>query len=224
MTTTDPTTSRTQAVYDDLRKDILGGVLPPGSPLRLQALAARHRVSTSVLREALTRLVEHRLAVLTPNRGFRVVDVSRADLLELAELLTMLGGLALEKSIRLGDLAWEARVVSAHHVLEHTPQLRDDGTPTEDWVTAHADFHDALGSACGSPRLLDYLRTLLSGSELYQQLAGTPDVDMAEDALTEDRELMQLATTRATGEARALLDRHIQRSMDWLLDHLPTDA
>ncbi|PRY39581.1 GntR family transcriptional regulator [Umezawaea tangerina] len=223
MTATTRTASRTQMVYDGLRADILSGVLRPGSPLRLQVAADRYQVSMSVLREALTRLVEHRLAVLTPNRGFRVVEVSRADLLELGELLQLLAGLALEKSMRLGDLRWEARVVSAHHVLEHTAQLHQDGSPTDEWVRAHADFHNALGEACGSPRLLDYLRTLLHSSELYQQLAGTPDVDMAEHALAEDRELMVLATTRKTDEARALLDRHVQRSVDWLLDNLPVE-
>ena len=223
MAATESTTSRTQLIHNCLRRDILSGALPPGSPLRLQALAEKYQVSMSVLREALTKLVEQRLAVLAPNRGFRVVEVSRADLLEISELLKLLGGLALEKSIRLGDLQWEARVVSAHHVLEHTRQLHDDGNLTEDWVRAHADFHDALSGACGSPRLLDYLRTLLSSTEFYQRLAGIPDVDMSEGALAEDRELMTLATGRKSAESRALLDRHIQRSMDWLLDHSFTE-
>ncbi|MTD58900.1 GntR family transcriptional regulator [Amycolatopsis pithecellobii] len=220
MAATKSSASRAQMVHDSLRRDILSGTLQPGSPLRLQALAAKYEVSMSVVREALTRLVEHHLVALETNRGFRVVDVSRADLLEISELLKLLAGRALEKSIRLGDLQWQGQVVSAHHVLEHTPRLDDDGTPTEEWVRAHAEFHDALGSACGSPRLLDYLRTLMSSSEFYQRLAGTPVADMAEEVIAEDRELMELATARKTREAGALLDKHIQRSMDWLLEHL----
>jgi len=59
----------------------------------------------------------------------------------------------------------------------HSPWLSTHGNLTEDWVRAHSDFHDALSGACGSPRLLDYLRTLLSSTEFYQRLAGIPDVD-----------------------------------------------
>jgi DNA-binding GntR family transcriptional regulator len=212
-----------QMVHDGLRRDILSGALKPGEPLRLQALAARYEVSMSVVREALTRLAENHLAVLAPHRGFRVVDVSREDLLEVRELLHTIGGLALEKSIAAGGLEWEARVVSAHHVLERTPQLSDGGTPTEDWVRAHAQFHLALSEACGNARMLDYLRSLLSSSEFYLQLGGSPNADMTEDALAEDRQLMELAVARKGSEARNLLDRHIQRSTDWLLDHLPDD-
>src|SRR5471032_953685 len=127
MSQTVASTSRAVFVHDNIRADILSGALLPGTPLRLAALAKRYDVSMSVVREALTRLSEHNLAVLAPNQGFRVVEISRPDLLELTELRANLEGLALTRSIDRGDVQWEARVISAHHVLERATMAREDG-------------------------------------------------------------------------------------------------
>jgi GntR family carbon starvation induced transcriptional regulator len=214
--TSETATSRAAHVHDLVRSDILSGALAPGEPLRLAALAARYRVSMSVVREALTRLSEHNLAVLVPNQGFRVIEISRDDLIELTELRINLEGLALGKSIDLGDVKWEAQVVSAHHVLERATMSREDGLgSTDEWSEAHADFHDALVSACSSPRLLGLTRSLRTSAELYRQLSGLRD--SARDLQGEHRELMELATSRRRAEATAALTRHIRVTTEVVL-------
>ena len=59
-------TTRTVSVYDRLRADLLSGRIPPGTRLKLVALAAEHSVSMSVIREALSRLSAEGLVVATP--------------------------------------------------------------------------------------------------------------------------------------------------------------
>lgn len=209
--------SRATTVHDSIRADILRGDIPPGTPLRVQALADKYDVSMAVLREALTRLVEHNLATLAPNQGFRVVQISRQDLVNLTELRINLEGMALTKSIELGDVKWEARVVSTHHVVERATYLRADGAgSTDEWTEAHALFHDALVDACGSPRLLELTRSLRNSAELYRQLSGLSARDHRDPA-TEHRELMELATAREAKKARETLTRHIQRTTDAVL-------
>ena len=144
--------TRAAQVHDILRADILRGDLAPGEPLRLAALAANYDASMSVVREALGRLAEHNLAVLTPNQGFRVVDISRADLVAITELRVMLEGEALRHSIEHGDVQWEAAVVSAHHVLERVTFTSDDEPgSTQEWSDAHAAFHIALSLGVRQP-------------------------------------------------------------------------
>jgi len=212
------TTSRAVFVHDLVRTDILSGVLRPGEPLRLAPLAAKYDVSMSVVREALTRLAEHNLAVLLPNQGFRVVEISRDDLIELTELRINLEGLALAKSIEQGDVQWEASVVSAHHVLERATMSREDGFgSTDEWSEAHSAFHDALVSACESPRLLGLTRSLRNSAELDRQLSAVGQVEVGRDLAAEHLELMELATTKRTAEAREALARHIQTTTDVVL-------
>jgi GntR family carbon starvation induced transcriptional regulator len=219
MSQTATSTSRAVFVHDGIRADILSGALLPGSPLRLAALAKRYDVSMSVVREALTRLAEHNLAVLAPNQGFRVVDISRADLLELTDLRTNLEGIALARSIERGDVQWEAQVVSAHHVLERATMAREDGLgSTDEWSEAHAEFHEALVSACESPRLLSITQSLRNSAELYRQLSVLRSAESGRDLAHEHRQLMELAVARKAREATTALARHIERTTELVLE------
>lgn len=216
--------SLSQQVYDDLRTDILNGRHAPGSPLRLAALAKRFGVSTAVVREALIRLAERHLLVLSPNQGFRVVQISREDLIELTDIRARLECLALQQSIENGDMEWEARVVSTHHVLERTPFLRSDGPgSTDEWAAAHNAFHEALGAGCGNRRLLQMTHLLRDSSELYRQLSAQTLAERDRDVLGEHRRLMELATSRQADEAVEALDEHLRRTTNLLLDHVLED-
>lgn len=205
-----------QQVHEAIRADIILGVHSPGAPLRLAALAKQFDVSMSVVREALVRLSEQGLAVLTHNQGFRVVDVSRRDLRELTDLRVLIEGRAFEESIAAGSVQWEAQVLSAHHVLERaTPTREGEPGATEEWSLAHEQFHDALVCACGNQRLVAMTRSLREGAELYRQLSVRhPGRDVA----AEHRELMELAIARREGEARAALEQHIRLTTTLILD------
>ncbi|MDQ1491526.1 MAG: hypothetical protein QOJ23_4040, partial [Actinomycetota bacterium] len=71
-------TTRTEEVYDELRRELLdlNGGLEPGQRLKLVDLAQRFDASLSVIREALTRLAGQGLLVATPQRGFSVRELS----------------------------------------------------------------------------------------------------------------------------------------------------
>jgi GntR family carbon starvation induced transcriptional regulator len=208
------TLTRTQRVYEALRTDILQGVRAPGSALRIQEIVDVHKVSMSVVREALVRLSEQHLVTFEPNVGFRVVEVSRVDLDDLVSTRIDLEGLALRRSIERGGLDWEARVISAHHVLDNTPMMASEAIGTTDeWTVAHTAFHEALESSCGSLRLSNFTRALRDSAEIYRQLSGRPNVG-TRDIAGEHRELMELATARRAADAVESLRRHLMRTAE----------
>ena len=213
----DEGTTRVARLHDILRADVLRGVLLPGQPLRLAALSKTHDVSMSVVREALARLAEGNLAVLTPNHGYRVVEVSLEDLISITELRVMLEADALRRSIAHGDVAWEARVVASHHVLERAA-LHQGGSPgsTQEWSEAHADFHAALIAACNNGRMLAITSQLRDGAEIYRQLSDGNLHGGERDIAGEHREIMELATARDPRAVEAL-QRHLQRTTDELI-------
>lgn len=212
MATTDTGVTRAQHVYDELRGAILRGDFAPGTALRLKELSEQYGVSMSVIREALTRLTEKHLVTNTPNSGFRVAEITRADLEDLVDMRIQFEGLALQRSIEQGDVDWAAQVVSAHYVLENTPfHVAGQLGTTDEWAIAHDAFHDALGVACGSPRLLSYTRMLRDSAELYRQLSGASSGrSTPRDIAAEHRELMELATARQAVAARAALEKHLR--------------
>jgi DNA-binding GntR family transcriptional regulator len=64
--------SLSHQVANDLRRDIIAGVLAPGTWLKTEELAARYQVSANPVREALWKLQGEGFVVANPNQGARV--------------------------------------------------------------------------------------------------------------------------------------------------------
>ena len=121
------TSTRAEHVHATLKTEILGGVLLPGTRLRVVELAERFSVSQTVVREALTRLAEQRIVEASPQQGYRVAPLTLADLNALTETRVHIEGLALRLAVVRGDVSWETEVVAAHHQLTRTAALTEDG-------------------------------------------------------------------------------------------------
>lgn len=80
------------AMLADLRTEILSGLLPPGMPLREQALADRFGVSRARLREALAALEQTGLVERQANRGAVVRRLDAAELCHVFEVREALEG------------------------------------------------------------------------------------------------------------------------------------
>ena len=100
-----------------------------------------------MLREGLPRLVEQGLATNEAQLGFRVVTVSPESLRYLTAARCAIETLVTRQSMEAGDLAWESRLVAAHHALSRTgpPEAR------EQWMARHEEFHATLLSGCPNP-------------------------------------------------------------------------
>ena len=66
-----------------IRSDIIACRLMPNERLRFEALRERYGMGVSPLREALMRLEAEGLVELEQNKGFRVSEVSRENLVDL---------------------------------------------------------------------------------------------------------------------------------------------
>jgi len=204
-------------VYDLLRSDLLNGVLQPDQKLKMVELTERFGVSQSVIREALTRLTEQGLLVATPQRGFRVRDLSIEDIAELTETRIQVESLALRLAVQRGDLQWETGILAAHHRLERTPVSRDDGTFNEDWSVQHRDFHQALLTGCSNRRLESVANSLRDSAELYRRWYWVLTDDHQRDLAAEHRQLKELALARDADRAIAVLTEHIDRAPSLLI-------
>ena len=209
--------TRTEQVYDLLRSELLNGVLQPSQKLKMVELTERFSVSQSVIREALTRLTEQGLLIATPQRGFRVRDLSVEDIAELTETRIHVESLALRLAVQRGDLQWETAILAAHHRLERTPVTRDDRTFNEDWSVQHRDFHQALLAGCGNRRLESVANSLRDSAELYRRWYWVLTDDHQRDLAREHRQLKELALARDAHRAIEVLTEHIDRAPSLLI-------
>lgn len=213
-------------VHAQLRSDILAGRLPPGARLKMSETAGDLQVSLSVLREALARLAEQSLVVLEPQAGYRVVPLSRDELLDLTAARVQIEGAALRESIARGDTAWEARVTAAHRALGRTLRYPSEGPDRakERWMQAHLEFHTSLLAGCGSRRLLGIATSLRETAEVYRRWSLPRGGDGDRDVAGEHRALLDAAVAREAERAVGLHALHIERTTEALLRSFPEPA
>ena len=98
-------TTLSEQIYVILRSDILTGKIPLGEKLTLKNLKNRFEVSSTPIREALTRLTEDGLAEYYSNVGVNVISLSEKDLIELYQFMGDLDRLAILYSTAWPDQA-----------------------------------------------------------------------------------------------------------------------
>lgn len=207
-------------VRDRLRQDILGGKWVPGEKLQLVALSNHYGTSSTVVREALTRLTGDRLVELKPNRGFFVPRLSLDGLRDFNELRCLSEEFGIQLAIERGDLQWESEVFASHHTLERTPRLADSesGALTPEWLDAHAAFHAKLLSSCGLQVLIDLTAVLSDANTLYRRWAAPSQASLLRDIAQEHRDILQAVLDRDAERAGELLRRHYTLSMELILE------
>jgi GntR family transcriptional regulator, carbon starvation induced regulator len=195
---------------DQIRADIVRGVLKPGEKLRIQSLSEKYAMNASAIREALSRLVTDGLVEAVDQRGFRVTRISRQDLLDLTQARIDLECLLLTRSIELGDVEWESKIVSALHQLSRCapPSASPAANPSQDWGLLHQRFHEALISGGHSTWLFNFSRLLYEQSERYRNVAEHLTNEQSRDALKEHRDLTEAVLQRNAPLACAHLKEH----------------
>src|SRR6266481_3913968 len=191
--------SRTLAdeAYSRIRGAMHSGQLKPGHKLRFSELQELTDTSVTPVREALARLTAEGFTELEGHRGYRVAPVSSQDLWDILRNRQQLESEALRLSIELGDEHWEARLISAHHLLSHMDRERAD-LPTavdERWEQRHEAFHEALIAACQSKVLLGFCIQLSARANRYRRLSITVP-DIPRDVRTEHRLIFEAAIVR----------------------------
>lgn len=207
-------------VHDRIRRDILRGEIKPGTRLQPPRLAGHYATSTTVIREALTRLSTESIVVNHPQRGFFVQELSIPELNGLTLVRKHADALALRLAIEKGDLEWESSVVTAHHVLQRTPRRESDNPQhtTEAWSEAHRSFHSALISACGIPTLQRLSQELFDSTELYRRWTAPFEQPTNRDIEREHSEILEAVIARDADRAVAVLCNHYQLSHDIIIE------
>ncbi|MDP9083940.1 MAG: FCD domain-containing protein [Pseudomonadota bacterium] len=213
--------SVTVAAYERLRRDLITGVLPPGSRLKISDLCQSTAINLSAIREALSKLSAEGLVIALPQRGFRAAPVSPTDLMELTRARIEIETVCLRSSLQLGDVDWESAVVAASHAMDRTPPVSPVSHPAvyARWCEVHERFHRALCSACDNSRLLRIRDMLYVESERYRYLA-TRFAGSRRAATEEHHALVEAALARDGDRLAKIITAHFEITTADLLNSL----
>ena len=183
-----------------LRSDIIACRLMPNERLRVEALRERYGMGTSPIREALMRLEAEGLVELEQNKGFKVSEVSRENLLDLMRTRIEIETSRCAGRWRRAASNGRPDLLSAFTGCRGRPSRSGNPDDQRAWSKEHADFHAALVSACGSRPAVDLL-ALFEQAERYVALSIISNGPLRDD-VTEHKQLMRAALT-ATSTRRS---------------------
>lgn len=203
-----------EQAFARMRRDVLTGNFAAGAKLKVDELQKAYGVSSSPLREALSRLAQEGLVRADERRGFRVSPLSVTDLADITRMRIMLDVPALKDSMREGKDDWEANIVAAFHRLEKIESRLSDGPVVldEDWSALHRGFHMALISACASQRQLAWSASLFDQAERYRRFSARYRKTLKRKS-SEHKRIMEATLDRDAPTASLLLKEHIMSTL-----------
>lgn len=185
-----------------LRKAILSGRLPGGTPLRQEDLAVAFGVSRMPVREALRKLEAQALLDFVPHKGAVVTDISATDAADIYAIRMALEPATFERSIP----ALDARALDcAEEQLAEMDHEQDQGRMGE----LNRRFHMTLYSAAGSPKLIALTESYLVSFDRYLRfhLAANGPAHLSQN---EHRAMLEAARARDISKATEILRTHIE--------------
>jgi len=204
-------THRADIAYEALRDSILSCELKPNARLRLEELRDQFQLGISPIREALMRLEMDDLVRLERNKGFSVARVSPGHLKDSIAIRSEVEKFILHWAIERGDVAWEANLISAFHLLSRQQKYSPDNPAkiNPDWNKAHRYFHLTLVSGCNAPSMFKIYSQLEAQTERYVALAILNSRQPRDDN-SEHKLLMDAALERNVELVQELSEKHIQ--------------
>ena len=198
-------TSVVDLVIREVRRSILDGSLPPGSPVSITELSERLEVSHIPVREALRRLEGEGLVELRRSRSAVVAPLSREDFEDVFHLRGLLEADVYARAVKLFTAEDVEELEAAFAALAIRPE--DD---LESLSARHVEFHRLLARPAASEwdrRLLDLI---WQANERYMFLILG---ELMEDRPTVFRDahlpFMEAVRSRSPRAARSAVTAHL---------------
>lgn len=198
-----------QRVAAGLRAALMSGELDPGRVYSAPTLAARFEVSATPVRESMLDLARDGLVEVVRNTGYRVREVSAAELDQLAEVRLLLevpvmGAIAAEHSEA------DAERLRALEPLVAAMEAAERANDIVEYLMVDTQFHTSFFELHGNPELVAIVRRARERSRMRGLLPLARSGRLTAST-QEHRAMIDLALRRDRPGLEALVRRHIER-------------
>ena len=205
--------------YEIIKLSILDGSFPAGSRLKENELTALCGVSRTPVREALRRLANEGLVVVTPNVGAQVSSIAAAELEEIYTLRGMVESYAAQRaSSRITPEAL-MRLKQLAGLMEQAVKNGAD-TINRDFTPANAEFHHIILDAAMSPRLSSMASLVIEIPLTLRTLARYSHQDRRR-SLHHHRELIEALQAHDGVWAASVMKSHVHAAFQALIRATP---
>ncbi|WP_288960835.1 GntR family transcriptional regulator [uncultured Sulfitobacter sp.] len=207
-------TSLGEKVYVELKTSIIVGDIQQGAVFNEAELAARFSVSTSPVKEALSRLRQDGLVRVIGRRGYAVTELTLQDFHDLIEIRIVLECAACELA---------ARLVTDDHVaqmraLSSVEMDLLDGESRRAFTRANQDFHELIPKIAGNARMLRAIQQNFVDMQraLFLDIARGDEVGLIHD----HDDIIEALARRDPQAARRAMYQHIIQARDRVINRM----
>lgn len=195
--------TKAEAVYQEIRSQILRGVLPPASPLNQDALAPELGVSVTPVREAVRRLESEGLVQFQAHKS---VIVSPLSLDELSEIYDV----RLQLDPHAAAVATTKASEEALARIEEMARTEVSSDPLEQ-ATINRAFHRSIYVESGNVLLIEILDRLWERTDRYRTMLVSTEVDV-KTVVREHLEIVVAMRSRRSREVAKLIRAHVMKA------------
>ena len=206
-------------VLDALRMMISTGQLQQGEHLKEAEIAQALGVSRGPVREALIQLANEGFVELKRHRGAFVVELTRADIIEVYTLRLALERLAVE---RTAERMTPELLAQMDAVLERMQRV-DDGYEAQAVTQLDLEFHDLLYKAADHRRLENSWEHIRSQVEFFLNARNDSFRDFLQVGYAEHAELRDVLAKRDPELAAKAIQSHLEGAYHRLLATHPQE-
>ncbi|MTD56557.1 GntR family transcriptional regulator [Amycolatopsis pithecellobii] len=214
-----------KAVYQELRRMLLDGVIPPGEAVSQVQLAKQLGVSTTPMREAMRLLEGEGLLVFEPNRRMRASPIRPADVDSTFASRIALESVAIRITVPLLETQDLEDLNARLSEMDEAREARD----IDSWDSAHQAFHALLVSRVGDP-MNRAVRWLADQTERFRRIGfGAAAPTIWESTMAEHRQIVESCRSQDATSAARLLGTHFGHAAlalfeQWSLEHEPAEV
>ena len=211
----------TEQAFRKIRHAIIACEINPGHKLKVEELSQQYQISSSPVREALTRLSETGFVESLDNKGFRSSMLTIEGIQELTQVRLLIETHALVDAIAHGDDQWEANVVANAHALSLIERKITDSNLAlnDEWSTRHRTFHLSIYEGSPSKLIKGILVNLFDNGDRYRKFSALHRT-VNRKKNNEHQQILKAVIDRDTEAAVELLKTHIQATESLVIQGL----
>ena len=198
---------QTETLIAAILADIDEGRLAPGQEIDEAALAARHGVSRTPIREAYIQLEAFGLIRRLPRKGAVLFKPSLEEFLAIQEVHARLEGQAAGLAARRMSPDMRAWLEAAVIACEVHAEQQGDADP-DGYYQKNLRFHEAVALGAGNPVLLEMIKTNARKLMAYYRARYRYPGAIAQSAL-EHRAIATLILSHDREGAEAAMEAHV---------------
>lgn len=198
------------SIASKLEDEITAGAIEPGAELIQTDLAKRFAVSRIPIRDALQVLAAAGLVTITPNRGARVIQLTKGEVREVYDLRILLECDCLKQAI-------PKMTAEDHKRIELNLLKSNLDSLTDAWADADWSFHASLYAPADRSRQVALIRSLRRTCQIHIAAYRRLPEDTAR-WLDDHARLLDLCRAGKRQAAAKLLKAHIEAAGESLIE------